>query len=98
MTSNAIKLGLDRLSSDISARLNEIASQSRDMQVASLVREVERQIPDAQIVVGETPSRSVVDIVNDGDDPAIFASFNDAADGALEPSLATAVATIIERS
>ena len=72
MTSNAIKLSLDRLSSDISARLNEIASQSRDMQVASLVREVERQIPDAQIVVGETPSRSVVDIVNDGDDPAIL--------------------------
>ena len=81
MTSNAIKLSLDRLSSDISARLNEIASQNRDMQVASLVREVERQIPDAQIVVGETPSRSVVDIVNDGDDPAIFASFNDVADG-----------------
>ena len=98
MTNSAIKLNLDRLSSDISARLNEIVSQSRDRQVARLVSEVERQLPDAQIVVGKTPSMSVVDIVNDGSDPAIFASFNDAADGAFEPSLATAVATIIERS
>lgn len=98
MTSRAIKLSLDQLSSNVSARLEAVASQSRDRRVASLVRDVERQLPDAQIVAGETPSMSVVDILNDGGDPAIFASFSDADDGAIEPSLATAVANIIERS
>ena len=98
MTSRAIKLNLDQLSRNVSARLNAIASQSRDRRVASMVQEVERQLPNAQIVVGETPSRSVVDILNDGGDPAIFTSFSDADDGSIEPSLATAVANIIERS
>ena len=98
MTSRAIKLNLDQLSRNVSVRLNAIASQSRDRQVTSLVQEVERQLPDAQIVVGETPSMSVVDILNDGGDPAIFASFSDVDDGAIEPSLATAVANIVERS
>ena len=98
MTSRSIKLNLHQLSNNVFARLNAIASQSRNSRVASLVQEVERQLPDAQIVVGETPSTSVVDILNDDDNPAIFASFSDAADGALEPSLATAVANIIERS
>ena len=98
MTSRTIKLNLDQLSRNVSARLNAIASQSRDRQVASLVREVERQLPDAQIVVGETPSMSVVDILNDGGDPAIFASFSDTVERAIEPSLATAVANIIVRS
>jgi len=98
MMSRAIKLSLDQVSNNVSARLNAIASQSRNMRVASLVQEVGRQIPDAQIVVGETPSRSVVDILNDDGDPAIFALFNDGDAGAIEPSLATAVANIIERS
>ena len=98
MTSRAIKLNLDQLSRNVSVRLNAIASQSRDRQVTSLVQEVERQLPDAQIVVGETPSMSVVDILNDGGDPAIFSSFRDADEGAVEPSLATAVANIIVRS
>lgn len=98
MTSRAIKLNLDQLSRNVSVRLNAIASQSRDRQVTSLVQEVERQLPDAQIVVGETPSMSVVDILNDGGDPAIFASFSDTVERAIEPSLATAVANIIVRS
>ena len=98
MTSRAIKLNLDQLSRNVSVRLNAIASQSRDRQVTSLVQEVERQLPDAQIVVGETPSMSVVDILNDGGDPAIFASFSDTDERAIEPSLATAVANIIVRS
>ena len=94
MTTRAIKQSLDQLSSNVSARLDAIASQRRDAKVASLVREAERQKPDAQIVVSETQSGCHIDVLSDDYDGPELASLNDAD----ETRIATVVANIIEFS
>ena len=94
MTNNQIKLNLDRLSSGVSARLNSIAMQGRKDVVERLVEEAQRQLPEAQIVVSETSSRSQIDVLSDGEGEQIFALRDDVD----EFPIATVVANIIELS
>ena len=94
MTNNQIKLSLDQLSSGVSTRLNAIAIQGRNDVVERLVEEVQRQLPEAQIAVSETSSRSHIDILSDGDAEQIFAPRDDFD----ETPIATLVANITELS
>ena len=94
MTNNQIKLNLDRLSSGVSAHLNSIAMQGRKDVVERLVEEAQRQLPEAQIVVSETSSRSQIDVLSDGDGEQVFALRDDVD----ESPIATVVANIIELS
>lgn len=94
MTNQSTKLSLRQLSTNISVHLKAIASQSQKGTVERIVSEIEQQMPDTQIVVSETSSRSLIDIITDENNQSSFVPTDDFD----EPSVATAVANIVERS
>lgn len=94
MTNQSTKLSFRQLSTNISAHLKAIASQRQKGTVERIVSKIEQQMPDTQIVVSETSSRSLIDIITDENNQSSFVP----TDGFDEPSVATAVANIVERS